>query len=241
MHSIAYVAAVASLASGAFAQTGGLWSFNAISAPAKNEDVPAGKPYTIKWSPDGIKQTYTIMLMNGCPGNCMDIGPIGSALENTGSFVWTPEAALGKEGTGYGLRLIAEQTKNFQWSGNFGIAADNTVPDGTADDTVPDDTPSDDTPTYPEPTGHHDDHDDDKDVDYCDEDQVYPIRCDNGKDNGASPCPTTQTTVTPTYPTPKPTYATKPKDYDVVESNSAAKVAGSALLGVVGLVAVLVF
>jgi len=97
------------------------WTKNAVLAPLEGASVPAGQPYTVQWQTDNIDSQYTIELYSGCPSNCVYASTVASSIANGGTYSWTPDSTL--KGDGYGLKLICEAQKQFQWSGHFTIVA----------------------------------------------------------------------------------------------------------------------
>lgn len=111
---------VALLATVALAQKPTEPSGNPIRAPL-SEIVPACKPYTIRWDPTSAGP-ITIQLLRGPPTNVVPIDTLVSGVANSGSFVWTPSAALEADVSRYGLQITDDVTKNFQYSNQFGIS-----------------------------------------------------------------------------------------------------------------------
>ncbi|KAI3395841.1 hypothetical protein diail_854 [Diaporthe ilicicola] len=108
--------------SAALAQTAG---FDAISLPAKDESVPAGSTYTVKWDYSATYAgTVSIQLLQGADPTTLQLGPtIASGLDNSaGSYAWTVDSALGADAT-YGLKIIYDSNPEvFQYSFPFQIA-----------------------------------------------------------------------------------------------------------------------
>jgi hypothetical protein len=115
MFSKTFVAAL--LAAVAVAQTN---SENPTSAPATGEKVPGCKPYTLKWNPT-TKGTVSIEIISGASqGTLVPVGKVATGIANSGSFVWTPEAALGANAvTGY--KIYDDATGTFQYSVPFSV------------------------------------------------------------------------------------------------------------------------
>jgi hypothetical protein len=100
-------------------------SGNPITKPGLSEIVPAGKPYTITWTPT-TTGPVTILLLRGPSTNVVPIGgPIASSIDNTGTFEWTPPTTLEPDTTHYGIQLIVDATGQFQYSTQFGISNPN--------------------------------------------------------------------------------------------------------------------
>jgi hypothetical protein len=115
MFSKTFVAAL--LAAVAVAQTN---SENPTSTPATGEKVPGCKPYTLKWNPT-TKGTVSIEIISGASqGTLVPVGKVATGIANSGSFVWTPEAALGANAvTGY--KIYDDATGTFQYSVPFSV------------------------------------------------------------------------------------------------------------------------
>lgn len=98
---------------------------NAIRAPGLNEQVPEGKPYTIKWD-HNLGQTVSIVLLRGPSTNVQPIATLAESIPNSGEFVWTPSTSLTPDVTHYGLLIVVEdQGVNhgaYQWSTQFGLS-----------------------------------------------------------------------------------------------------------------------
>lgn len=89
---------------------------NAIYEPGLNSVVPVGKPFSITWEPT-TKGEVSLVLLHGCPKNCVAIDTIVEKIENTGSYDWTPASTLASGKTGYGIELIVEGTGQYQCMG----------------------------------------------------------------------------------------------------------------------------
>ncbi|KAJ5444217.1 uncharacterized protein N7458_008089 [Penicillium daleae] len=98
---------------------------NAVRAPGLNEQVPEGKPYTIKWDHD-LGKTVSIVLLRGPSTNVVPIATIAESIPNSGEFVWTPSASLTPDVTHYGLLIVVEDAGAnhgaYQWSTQFGLS-----------------------------------------------------------------------------------------------------------------------
>lgn len=116
---------------------------NPTSAPATGEKVPGCKPYTLKWNPT-TKGTVSIEIISGASqGTLVPVGKVATGIANSGSFVWTPEAALGNNAvTGY--KIYDDTTGLFQYSVPFSVdgatCKDATTPSASKD-TYPTKTP----------------------------------------------------------------------------------------------------
>ncbi|PKY04289.1 hypothetical protein P168DRAFT_155607 [Aspergillus campestris IBT 28561] len=94
---------------------------NSISNPSLDEVVPAGKPYTITWKPT-TKGPVSLVLLRGPSTNVQPIATIAEQIENTGKYEWTPSTSLEPDVTHYGLLIVVENTRQYQWSTQFGIS-----------------------------------------------------------------------------------------------------------------------
>jgi len=94
---------------------------NPIDKPGLNEQVPAGQPYTITWTPT-TQDTVTLLLLRGPSTNVVPLYPIVENIQNTGTYVWTPSTDLQPDTTGYGIQLICDDTGAYQYSTQFGIS-----------------------------------------------------------------------------------------------------------------------
>lgn len=97
---------------------------NAIRSPGLAEQVPEGKPYTIKWD-TLLGKTVSIVLLRGPSTNVVPIATLAESIPNTGSFVWTPATTLTPDITHYGLLIVVEDAGQYhgayQWSTQFGL------------------------------------------------------------------------------------------------------------------------
>ncbi|GIK00095.1 hypothetical protein Aspvir_004110 [Aspergillus viridinutans] len=96
-------------------------SGNAIVKPGLNEQVPAGKPYTIEWDPT-TTGPVSLVLLRGPSNNVLPIATLADSIPNSGSFSWTPSTSLEPDTTHYGLMLVVEGTGQYQYSTQFGIS-----------------------------------------------------------------------------------------------------------------------
>ncbi|KAF3394573.1 hypothetical protein F1880_005130 [Penicillium rolfsii] len=98
---------------------------NAVRAPGLNEQVPEGKPFTIKWDHD-LGSTVSIVLLQGPSTNVVPIETLAESIPNTGEFVWTPSTSLTPDVTHYGLLIVVEDAGAnhgaYQWSTQFGLS-----------------------------------------------------------------------------------------------------------------------
>ncbi|GIJ85933.1 hypothetical protein Asppvi_004804 [Aspergillus pseudoviridinutans] len=96
-------------------------SGNAIVKPGLNEQVPAGKPYTIEWDPT-TTGPISLVLLRGPSNNVLPIATLADNIPNSGSFSWTPSTSLEPDTTHYGLMLVVDGTGQYQYSTQFGIS-----------------------------------------------------------------------------------------------------------------------
>lgn len=102
---------------------------NAIGKPGLQEQVPAGKPFTITWAVSRPEvQTVTLLLLRGPGDNIKFHSVIVEKTPNTGSFVWTPSTSLENDVTHYGIQLIQDVDGKYQYSTQFGIENKNPTP-----------------------------------------------------------------------------------------------------------------
>lgn len=97
---------------------------NPIYKPGLDEQVPAGQPYTITWTPT-TQDTVTLLLLQGPSNNVVPLYPIAESIDNTGTYVWTPSTDLAPGTSGYGIQLICDDTGEYQYSTQFGISNPN--------------------------------------------------------------------------------------------------------------------
>jgi len=120
--STVYSAALA-FAATAMSQTAG---FDAISAPATDEVVPAGQDYTIVWAPNSeYNGTVTISLLGGSsPSTLNTVETIATGIDTSaGKYVWSVEKTLGSD-VYYGIQITLDSdTSIFQWGFHFKISA----------------------------------------------------------------------------------------------------------------------
>jgi len=100
-------------------------SGNPIALPGLGELVPVGIPYTITWTPT-TPGKVSIILLRGPGTNVVPIATLADAVDNTGTFVWTPSTSLENDVTHYGLLIVVEGTGQYQYSTQFGIKNDGT-------------------------------------------------------------------------------------------------------------------
>ena len=94
---------------------------NPIAYPGLDQQVPVGKPFEIKWTPN-LGSTISLVLLRGPSSNVVPLETIVENIPNTGSYMWTPGANLTPDTTHYGILLVVEGTGQYQWSTQFGIS-----------------------------------------------------------------------------------------------------------------------
>ncbi|KAI9705022.1 MAG: hypothetical protein M1836_006804 [Candelina mexicana] len=98
-----------------------------------NNIVPVGLPYPITWSRD-TQGTVSIILLN----HVNEDKPVGQDISNgwrsivlrranTGVFMWTPDISIAPYPTGYVIRVVDDDTGNFQSTAPFGISNPNYI------------------------------------------------------------------------------------------------------------------
>lgn len=99
-------------------------SGNPILTPGLNQQVPVGKPFEITWTPT-TQGTVTLVLLRGPSTDVVPLYSIADEIENTGKFTWTPKTDLVADTTHYGLLLVVDATRAYQYSTQFGIENPN--------------------------------------------------------------------------------------------------------------------
>jgi len=120
MRSIAVVASSLAFVASVTAQVPG---FAAMSAPAQDEQVPAGSTYTIKWEAGQYTGNVIISLLGGeTPGTLEADSVIASSVRITDqSYNWNVDCKLGDKTT-YGIQITSEaDPATFQYSFPFHI------------------------------------------------------------------------------------------------------------------------
>lgn len=103
-------------------------SGNSIIVPGLNDQVPAGKPYTIQWQPT-TPNPVSLILLRGPGENIKFHSVIIEGIPNNGVFEWTPSLDLENDITHYGIQLIDDVTGQYQYSTQFGVSnPDQPVP-----------------------------------------------------------------------------------------------------------------
>ncbi|KAJ4412469.1 hypothetical protein N0V82_008788 [Gnomoniopsis sp. IMI 355080] len=117
-------ATLLALVSAASAQTAG---FDAITAPAKAEVVPACSTYKLTWDyVSTYAGTVSIQLLQGATSTTLQLGPvIASGVDNSlGAYDWAVDCALGADAT-YGIKITYDNDASgvtFQYSNPFSIS-----------------------------------------------------------------------------------------------------------------------
>ncbi|KAK3394617.1 Ser-Thr-rich glycosyl-phosphatidyl-inositol-anchored membrane family-domain-containing protein [Podospora didyma] len=125
------IAATLAFATTVLAQTPG---FAVVSKPTKGDTVPAGKTYTIKWSPSSdFNGTLHIVLIGGPDqAGLQPVETIGSDIEeNAGTYDW----AVAKTLTAplYGLQIFSDKNSSvFQYSFPFTITGGSAATSASA-------------------------------------------------------------------------------------------------------------
>ncbi|KAI0154815.1 Ser-Thr-rich glycosyl-phosphatidyl-inositol-anchored membrane family-domain-containing protein [Xylariaceae sp. FL1272] len=97
--------------------------YAAMSAPAKDEKVPAGETYEIKWDAGKYTGDATIELLGGkTEGTLMILNTIDTVKVEDDSYAWAVDCSLGEYKT-YGLKIadVASEGAIFQYSFPFSI------------------------------------------------------------------------------------------------------------------------
>lgn len=100
---------------------------NPIYTPGLEEQVPAGEPYEITWGAS-TPGKVSLVLLRGPSNNVVPIATIAEAIDNTGSYTWTPSTDLEGDVIGYGILIVVEGTGQYQYSTQFGIKNDAQPP-----------------------------------------------------------------------------------------------------------------
>ncbi|KAL5354011.1 hypothetical protein ACLOAV_000096 [Pseudogymnoascus australis] len=75
--------------------------------PFTNSDysaISAGQAFTITWSPT-TTGPISLVLVKGDPTALTTVSTIASGLDNSGSFIWTPDSSIAK-GSDYALKIV---------------------------------------------------------------------------------------------------------------------------------------
>ncbi|CAK7266703.1 hypothetical protein SEPCBS119000_002166 [Sporothrix epigloea] len=114
-------------ASAVLAQTA---NFDVVNQPTKNSVVPAGKTFTIVWSPSAKynEDTITLALLGGpTPQTLQEVSVIKSGLDSgAGKYEWAVAPALGADAT-YGIRITLDSDPSImEYSFPFTISSKST-------------------------------------------------------------------------------------------------------------------
>lgn len=117
------VATVLAFAAAVLAQTEG---FNVITAPTRDEKVPAGSTYQVVWQPGPEKYAgpITIALVGGATQQSLStIETLAKGYDGTtGKYSWTVDKSLGAKAI-YGIQIFWEEdARVFQYSFPFQIS-----------------------------------------------------------------------------------------------------------------------
>ncbi|KAF1730612.1 hypothetical protein CRV24_008681 [Beauveria bassiana] len=89
--------------------------FNRIDTPNKNEQLPAGKPYLVKWDNPApyTEGLVHIQLLGGDDPNTLTVKTerLASIDNKDKEYTWNVDASLGDDAT-YGLRFVWENNDN---------------------------------------------------------------------------------------------------------------------------------
>lgn len=120
------VAAFLAIAGSALAQfvdpTAG---FDPLTNPTANEVIPAGKPFTIKWTQGGPTGPISLYAYAGDSASTLqEVGTIATGLDaSLGKYDWNVDVALGGKYKAYGIKIALASNKNvYQWSQPFTIS-----------------------------------------------------------------------------------------------------------------------
>jgi len=108
---------------------------NPITLPNQDTGVTVGQPFTVTFDGAGLGPKVSLLLWRGPGNNLVFLKPIADAVDNTGTFVWTPDASLDDDVTHYGIQLVSEDTGNYQWSTQFGVS--NKGPKPSSSSSIP--------------------------------------------------------------------------------------------------------
>jgi len=97
-----------------------------IYEPTKYEVVEAGKEFTFQWKTTGsAAELVTLVLVYGEEGKMQPVQILGASIPNTGSFKWTPDAAVlpaSDDKLLYGAQLVVDADGRNQWTNPFKLA-----------------------------------------------------------------------------------------------------------------------
>lgn len=97
---------------------------NSILTPGLQQQVPVGKPFEITWNPT-TKGPVTLVLLRGPSNNVKPLYAIAEKIPNNGKYSWTPSTSLENDVTHYGILLVDDKTRSYQYSTQFGIQNPN--------------------------------------------------------------------------------------------------------------------
>ena len=99
-------------------------SGNDISAPAPGAQIPAGKSFTIRWSPSApTTNDLSLILVEGSssnPSSMQSKFTIADNVPNTGSYTWNVDGSV-TPATDYAVLLVVGGTQSYQLSSNFAV------------------------------------------------------------------------------------------------------------------------
>ncbi|KAL9115981.1 MAG: hypothetical protein Q9227_000349 [Pyrenula ochraceoflavens] len=104
-----------------------------VTTPDKDQQLPIGSDFVIKYSGQ-TQGTISLVLLDGCPKNCVPKSTIVGGSQNTGSFTWHISESLSPSTTNYGIMLVSDADKSYQYSNQFNLVGgsnSNTSPSGT--------------------------------------------------------------------------------------------------------------
>ncbi|KAI9745134.1 MAG: hypothetical protein M1818_001412 [Claussenomyces sp. TS43310] len=110
--------------------------FDVVLAPKADEVVPAGKPYTIKWTPGGPSGTVSIILLQGKTNTTLQLGDaVAQSIDSAaGQYDWDPVPSNLKHPL-FGLKIQLDSDPSiFQYSNffTFSSSESGSYPSSTA-------------------------------------------------------------------------------------------------------------
>ncbi|KAL9625445.1 MAG: hypothetical protein Q9160_000508 [Pyrenula sp. 1 TL-2023] len=105
-------------------------SGNPINLPKQDENLPKNSKYTISWGPTSTGSNVALVLLRGCPKNCLPVLTLAQSIPNSGSFDWTVQDSIEPDTT-YGIELIVESDKSYQYSNHFIISGSSAGSQGS--------------------------------------------------------------------------------------------------------------
>jgi len=115
---------------------------NAIFTPNTESPVTVGTPYSVTWDGEGLGDKISLLLWRGPGESLVFLKPIADSVDNTGTFMWTPDSSLEDDVTHYGLQVVSELDGRFQWSTQFGVVNKGPKPSSSSSSSVPTGAPS---------------------------------------------------------------------------------------------------